>query len=79
MKTTKKAARIGADQLIAGIAAASTGAKARIEQLGHKDVDGVAGGIDGGGVIGDIVKDVIDIVGGTTQGMFPTDDGPVNF
>jgi 6-phosphogluconolactonase/glucosamine-6-phosphate isomerase/deaminase len=67
MKTTKKAARIGSDQLLNGIAAASTSAKARIKQLNPQDVDGVAGGID------------LSILGigsddGTTMGMFPSDN-----
>lgn len=71
MKTTKKAARIGSEQLIKGIAAASTSAKARIKLLNPQDVDGVAGGID------------LSILGignddGTTMGMFPSHD-PVEY
>ncbi len=71
MKTTKKAARIGSEQLIKGITAASTSAKARIKQLNLQDVDGVAGGID------------LSVLGignddGTTAGMFPSHD-PVEY
>lgn len=68
MKTTKKAARIGSDQLIEGIAAASTSAKARIKQLNPQDVDGVAGGVDILSILGIGNDD------GTTMGMFPSDN-----
>lgn len=85
MKTTKKAARIGADQLIAGIAAASTAAKARIEQLGRADVESVAGGSDiGAGGPGNIGGVVGSILGGgsttdpVTVGMWPTDNDPAD-
>ena len=89
MKTTRKAARMGADQLIAGIAAASSAAKARIEPLGRSDVDGVAGGTDGGGpaggssniggsVIGSVLGN-ININDVVTQGMWPTNDGPADY
>lgn len=73
MKTTKKAARIGGDQLAAGIAAASTSAKSRVEKLSGQETDGVSGGIGG---VTDVLKDIIDIGGSTTQGMTPPDDGP---
>lgn len=73
MKTTRKAARIGGAQLLAGIEAASANAKTRIAKLDQADVDGVAGGVDVGGAGGGI--DIGDLTGtgdpgGTTAGMY---------
>lgn len=68
MKTSKKAARIGSDQLAAGIAAASANAKSRVQMLSGQETDGVSGGIGS----------IIDVIGsGTvTQGMTPPDNDP---
>lgn len=77
MKTSKKAARIGSDQLAAGIAVASANAKSRLQNLSCQETDGVSGG-----ALADFAKEavsvgsVIDIGGTTTQGMAPPDDGP---
>ncbi|PLK24104.1 hypothetical protein C0V72_05890 [Porphyrobacter sp. TH134] len=65
MTSKKKAARIGSDQLMAGIAAASATAKTRIQKLDQQDIDGVAGGIDWDKILG--------TGGGTTMGMFPSE------
>ena len=75
MKTTKKAARIGGDQLLGAIADASTSAKARIAKLDAADLDNVAGGIDFGGSSGGTggLGNIDDI---TTAGM--VDSGTVD-
>lgn len=73
MKTMKKAARIGGDQLAAGIAAASANAKSRVQKLSGQETDGVSGGTS---AIANVLDDIIDIGGTTTQGMAPPDDGP---
>ena len=75
MKTTKKAARIGGDQLAAGIAAASANAKSRVQKLSGQEADGVSGGVS---AITNVVDSIIDIGGTTTQGMAPPDDGPTD-
>ncbi len=78
MKTTKKAARIGGDQLLGAIADASTSAKARIAKLDAADLDNVAGGIDFGGSSGgtDSTGGLGNIDDITTAGM--VDSGTVD-
>jgi|GEM_PF-3787746 len=67
MSTTKKAARLSASDLSAGLAAASASAKARIAKLDAETLDAVAGGVDIGTDYGGIGG------GGSTAGMIDPD------